>query len=242
VLIHGVGLRAEAWGAMLPHLADHYRVYAVDMPGHGAAPLDGVQNLGDYVERVQCFVESLGSQVHVAGHSMGAIIAMKLAARMGADLAGVAALNAIYRRSAQSRAAVLARAAAISAEGAADNAPTLARWFGTNPKGAMRAAARACEGWLNTVDRQGYGRAYTAFARQDGPSEGELAAITCPALFMTGAGDLNSTPEMSRAMAEQAPKGRAVAITEAAHMMPMTHGDAVAAALIDTFQPKKAAK
>lgn len=240
VLIHGVGLRAEAWGAVLPCLSAHYRVFAVDMPGHGGSALEGVQSLDDYVDRVQCFVETLEAPAHVAGHSMGAIIAMKLAARMGADLAGMAAFNAIYRRSAEARAAVLARAAAISAKEAADNAPTLARWFGPNPTGEMRAAAEACDGWLNSVDRTGYARAYTAFAQQDGPSEDELAAITCPALFMTGAGDLNSTPEMSQAMAAQAPKGRAKSITDAAHMMPMTHGAAVAAALMDAFQPRRA--
>ncbi len=39
VFIHGVGLRAEAWGAQLDALSPHYRVVAVDMPGHGGSAL-----------------------------------------------------------------------------------------------------------------------------------------------------------------------------------------------------------
>lgn len=236
VLIHGVGLRAEAWEAMMPLLAAHYRVYAVDMPGHGAAMLGEVQSLEDYVDRFEAFITRLDSPAFVAGHSMGAVLAMKLAARLGVQVAGVAALNAIYRRRPKAEEAVRARAAAIRSGAVRDNAPTLARWFGEAPQGAMKTAAEDCDAWLSAMDQTAYGRAYTAFAHQDGPSESELHAIRGPALFMTGARDPNSTPEMSKAMAKLAPQGRAEVIEDAAHMMPMTHPQAVAKALIDTFQ------
>ena len=40
LLIHGVGLNAEAWGPQIAALAETHRVIALDMPGHGqsAAP------------------------------------------------------------------------------------------------------------------------------------------------------------------------------------------------------------
>ncbi|MEC8196265.1 MAG: alpha/beta fold hydrolase, partial [Pseudomonadota bacterium] len=47
ILLHGVGLRAEAWAAQIPALRDlGFDVLAPDMPGHGQSaftPLDNVQ-------------------------------------------------------------------------------------------------------------------------------------------------------------------------------------------------------
>ena len=40
VLIHGVGMRIEAWAPQIERLADSFRVVAVDLPGHGlSAPV-----------------------------------------------------------------------------------------------------------------------------------------------------------------------------------------------------------
>ena len=39
LLIHGVGLRAEAWNAQIDAMSERFRVVAVDMPGHGQSPL-----------------------------------------------------------------------------------------------------------------------------------------------------------------------------------------------------------
>ena len=35
LLIHGVGMRAEAWAPQIAALASDHSVIAVDMPGHG---------------------------------------------------------------------------------------------------------------------------------------------------------------------------------------------------------------
>ena len=37
LLIHGVGLNAEAWGPQIDALSDTHRVIALDMPGHGGS-------------------------------------------------------------------------------------------------------------------------------------------------------------------------------------------------------------
>ena len=39
LLVHGVGSRREAWGPVLPLLAEHRDVIAVDLPGFGMTPL-----------------------------------------------------------------------------------------------------------------------------------------------------------------------------------------------------------
>ncbi|MBW4709963.1 alpha/beta hydrolase [Roseobacter sp. YSTF-M11] len=242
VLVHGVGLRAEAWAGMMPMLSEHFKVCAVDMPGHGSSPLSKASQLHDYVSRVTAFVDDLDTPCYIAGHSMGAMIALDVAAARGDRIKGVAALNGVFNRSDAATRAVRARADALSHAGPADPTPTLQRWFGDTPEGALHDAAEACAAWLKTADRQGYARAYQVFATTDGPDDRTLAALKMPALFMTGAQDPNSTPAMSHNMAARSPQGVAIIHDRAAHMMPMTHPGDVNAALIGQFSGKEVSR
>lgn len=228
VLIHGVGLRAEAWGGVVRLVAGSRTVHAVDMPGHGHSPLDGAANMSDFTDRIGSYVESLDAPVTLAGHSMGAMIALEVAGRMPDRITGVAALNAIYRRTPEAAKAVQARAGELDGVSIPSPDATLARWFGD----ATTNAAVACRTWLTGVDPKGYATAYRIFAHQDGPSDDLLAQLPMPALFQTGPHDPNSTPAMSEAMGQLAPQGRADIVPRAAHMMPMTHATAVARALL----------
>ncbi|WP_299729464.1 alpha/beta hydrolase [uncultured Tateyamaria sp.] len=225
LLIHGVGLRAEAWGAQIDALGSSDHVVAVDVPGHGSsAGLRVAPDLSAYTETI---AKCLTGPTVVIGHSFGAMIALDLAMSHTDHVAGVAALNAIYRRPPDARTAVMARARSLDGVTIADPTAPLDRWFGPDPS-PERAA---CENWLLNVDPAGYKAAYSVFAQEDGPADTALRSLPCPALFMTGAAEPNSTPEMSRAMAALAPNGRAVVIPGAAHMMPMTHAEQVNAQL-----------
>lgn len=227
LFIHGVGLRAEAWGAQLDALSSQFRVVAVDMPGHGDSALpEGDLGLSDYTDAIAAGIDG---PVMAVGHSMGAMIALDMAIRHPEKVQGVVALNAIFRRRPDASDAVQARAASLDGTSMADPSGTLERWFGTDAS----PERDACHAWLTEVNPAGYKAAYTIFAHQDGPDTDALTALSCPALFMTGADEPNSTPAMSQAMAALAPKGRAEIIAGAAHMMPMTHAAAVNAALQD---------
>ena len=81
------------------------------------------------------------------------------------------------------------------------------------------------------VNPAAYKCAYTAFATSQIPDQIGLSRISCPALFMTGSEEPNSTPAMSETMASLAPKGRSIIVDGAAHMMPMTHPREVNAAI-----------
>lgn len=225
LLLHGVGLRAEAWNAQIEALAGRFSIVAPDMPGHGAsAQLQGMPPLERFTDRV---AECLKEPVFVAGHSMGALIALDLAARHPTKVHAVAALNAIFRRSSEAKAAVKARVAQLGGDRVPDPSDTLVRWFGDT----QTAERDVCQHWLQQVDPAGYRAAYIAFAQADGPPESGLRELTCPALFLTGSLEPNSTPAMSRAMAELTPKGHAQIVEGAAHMMPMTHPQEVNRAL-----------
>ncbi|OLP52967.1 alpha/beta hydrolase [Rhizobium rhizosphaerae] len=232
VLIHGVGMRLEAWAPQIAALSERFEVIALDLPGHGESrPLPKGARLPDFVARIATFLSEIDrGPVSVAGHSMGALIAGGLAAEVPGQVARVALLNGVHRRDPAARQAVEARAAEISTGGFDREAP-LARWFGA--AGEYDAARVLCRQLLAEVDADGYATAYGAFATGDAVYADRWPDVACPALFLTGEGDLNSSPAMSRAMAAAAQNGRALIIPGHRHMVNLTAPDQVNAALID---------
>ncbi len=232
VLVHGVGMRLEAWAPQMAALGIHHRVIAVDMPGHGESrSLAGDAGLEAFVAWLGLFLDDLGlERVNVAGHSMGALIAGGAVATFGARIARVALLNGVYRRDAGASAAVVGRAREIRA-GQVDVDGPLLRWFGENSKDSD--AYRLTHRWLSSVDRAGYATAYAAFAGGDSTYADCWPSVGCPALFLTGTDDPNSTPAMARAMAEAAPAGYAVLIDGHRHMVNLTAPEEVNAILLE---------
>jgi pimeloyl-ACP methyl ester carboxylesterase len=228
LLIHGVGLRAEAWGPQIRALSASHRVIAVDMPGHGESEaLPGDPRLPDYVAWAARVIQALDlGPVSVAGHSMGSLIAAGLAVERPDLIRRAALLNGVHRRDAAARAAVLARAGEIAAGQGSIEGP-LDRWF-TEGQQDVRAEVA---GWLGRVSQAGYAAAYRAFAEGDGIYADRFDEIHCPLMVLTADGDANSTPEMTRAMAAAAPHGCAVVIEGHRHMVNLTAPQAVSEAL-----------
>lgn len=244
VLLHGVGLRLESWLPQIEALSQTYTVIAVDLPGHGGSArlADPAPRLGAYAEALRDGLAELCPQpFYLVGHSLGALIAVEMAARWPERLLGLTALSAIFQRSEAARQAVMARAESLQAAAeqgqVADPEVTLQRWFGQAQTPELAGWAVACRTWLTQADGQGdalgYAQAYCTFAQQYGPAPDHVAALAMPCLFATGADDPNSTPAMSQALAELAPKGTALVLEGAAHMAQLTHGAALNRALAD---------
>lgn len=228
-LLHGVGLNADAWGGQIDTLANYFSVTAFDMPGHGSSPGLDVPSpdLSDYVTAMK---HPLKDPTVVVGHSMGAMIALKLA--FNKKVVGVVALNAVYQRSKSAQDAVRKRAKELVAASNVDPRPTLKRWFDDETS----TEAEMCEQLLSHVSIEEYRAAYNVFAQENGPTAEELVALKKPALFMTGGREPNSTPDMSIQMANLCEMGNAVILEDAAHMMPMTHYESVNKYLIDFIE------
>lgn len=230
LLIHGVGMRLEAWGPQITALCDTHRVIAIDMPGHGESErIASDAKLDAFVAWLAAVIDELGlDSVNVAGHSMGALIAGGIAATQPHRVRRVALLNGVYRRSPDARAAVLARAAEISG-GQIDYDGPLLRWFGEDNQ--RTDAYRLTRSWLSDVDPQGYATAYSAFAEGDALYADWWPSVRCPALFLTGADDPNSTSAMAMAMADATPHGYFRLIENERHMVNLTAPVAVNAIL-----------
>lgn len=82
LLLHGITSTASSWVRVGPALADRYRVYALDMRGHGDSikPAQGAYGLRHSADDAAAFIKALGLKSPVLiGHSWGGATAIVLA-------------------------------------------------------------------------------------------------------------------------------------------------------------------
>jgi pimeloyl-ACP methyl ester carboxylesterase len=110
VLLHGFGGAASNWALIAPELVDSHRVIVPDLPGHGGSgPLAAPpETLDPFADRVAELLRACNSQVQAPvlaiGHSLGGVVALRLATRhpglvRGLLLAGCAGIVSTTRRS-----------------------------------------------------------------------------------------------------------------------------------------------
>jgi len=92
LLLHGVTRNWRDWEPLLPELTREWRVVAVDHRGHGdSARAPGEYLVADYARHAAEFVRAAFSEpVTVLGHSLGAMVALSLAAECAPLIAGIA--------------------------------------------------------------------------------------------------------------------------------------------------------
>ncbi len=88
VLVHGLGSAGTIWKSLTPQLIKHFKVIAIDLPGHGVAPLHKNEQV-DPKSLAQAIVEEIANtykiyQSHVVGNSLGGWIALEMGA-LGPD-------------------------------------------------------------------------------------------------------------------------------------------------------------
>lgn len=82
VLVHGYGGSAWNWAELAPLLTGR-RLLVPDLPGHGASsPLPAARTLTAYADVLSAVCEAEGAdRVDVVGHSLGGVVALRLAER-----------------------------------------------------------------------------------------------------------------------------------------------------------------
>lgn len=82
VLIHGIGHRRQTWYPVVERLAAHFDVIIPDLPGHGSTrtPLDTTVPAKDALRHAfeELYAELGIERPHVAGNSLGGLIALEL--------------------------------------------------------------------------------------------------------------------------------------------------------------------
>jgi len=201
VLVHGLGGAASNWTELAPLLARRHRLLVPDLPGHGgSAALPAVAGLEPFADRLALVAEREGMlPAPVVGHSLGGMVALRLALRRPRDvsavvLAGSAGLsigNLWGRELLSVFTAVRPGRVAARYRAWVARSPVLRRLvFGfvsvADPPGLTEEAV---EGFLAAqLLHTDVDSAWRAL-RADDPRQ-ELQAVHCPVLVLWGAEDL----------------------------------------------------
>lgn len=228
VLVHGVGLDLEMWGAVLGRLSADRLVVRYDLLGHGGTPdPSGDRTIEDFVAQLLDLVDDLGiGPPDLAGLSLGGMVALAAAARHPEAFRRLALLNTVFDRTPAQVAAARDRLALTEAEGMAPVADlAIDRWFTADWQAANPDEAGAVRERLLANDVDAYLKAYRVFVEGDPLMPEGAALVTAPTLAMTGELDPGSTPGMSRALAAALPAGQALVLPGLHHLPPIEAPD-----------------
>jgi pyruvate dehydrogenase E2 component (dihydrolipoamide acetyltransferase) len=93
VLLHGFGADWTNWSFLSHGLAQNRTVHMPDLPGHGASFKDlGADPLATVVDSIVEVVAKLDGKLHLAGHSLGGLVAVRIAARIPEQILSVSLL------------------------------------------------------------------------------------------------------------------------------------------------------
>jgi len=231
VFIHGAGFDHTAWQLQARYFAHHGRsVLAIDLPGHGRSEGPALESIAAAADWVGRLLDAAGAKTAaLAGHSMGALIALAVAARLAERvralaLLGVAArmpvhpdlLGAAQRNEPRAGELIVDWGFGPAAHLGGHRAPGL--WM---MGGGLQTIARSAPGVL-AAD-------LAACNAYDG-AEADAARVRCPTLFVLGVADKMTPLKGGLALAAKI-AGARVARIDAGHMMMVERPDATLDAL-----------
>ncbi len=203
-LVHGVGANLESWDDVARRMTDRYTIVRMDLRGHGrSGRITGPITLDDLAADVRLVWDHLViTRSHLAGFSLGGLIAQSLALSDAARIDKLVILSAVADRSPEERQKVVSRLKLLAEGGiAAVSAAAEERWFTAEfrARHPERIAARMKE--LLANDPASYAAAYTVFATGD--LGHRVHEIGLPTLVATGEHDVGSNVRMARFMHER---------------------------------------
>lgn len=221
VLLHAFPLNSRMWEPQIEAFRNRWRLIAPDFPGFGlSGPPTETPSLEQYAREVAALLKQLHVEnAVVVGLSMGGYVAFRLVNELGPRLRGLLLANT--RPTADTEEAVVARhelAAEVEAEGveaaASEFLPKLLGGSALRMQPSLMDRVRAIA-LENSVP--GVAGALRAMAARSDVTA-LLPRIRCPTICVGGEEDTITPPEVTRAMAEKIPGGRAEIVPQAGHL------------------------
>ncbi|WP_407496695.1 alpha/beta fold hydrolase [Pseudooceanicola sp. MF1-13] len=236
VLVHGVGANLQSWDGVCDELKDDFTLIRSDLRGHGnSAQIEPPYSVDRFAEDIIKVMDAAGvERAHLAGFSLGGLIAQKLATAFPDRFDRIAILAAVAGRTEEERAKVVARLKMIEDGGMpAITGAATDRWFTEDfarrhPEVIKRRVAE-----LEAVHLPSYMEAYRVF----GTTEliDTLHRIDRPTLVLTGEFDQGSNPRMARDMHQRIAGSELVILPGLKHSILVEASDIVASHLRDFF-------
>jgi pimeloyl-ACP methyl ester carboxylesterase len=240
LLLAGLGDPHDVWQPQLDGLSDRYRVIAPDNRGVGRTPMpaDGV-SIRAMADDAAGLLRELGvERAHVAGFSMGGLIAQELA------LAHPGAVSSLVLLSSYGRADALLRRTirswswlARTAEDPAEFLRSFSAWLFSRAAHEDGFAERWVQEALadpHAMSTEDFCAAAAACVEHDALDR--LGAIRAPTLVVAGEEDLVTPPRVARGLAERIPGARLALLPAYAHQSFMEVPDQINAVLDGFFK------
>ena len=234
-LVHGVGANLRSWDEVTRLLEPHFTVVRLDLRGHGQSARIATCTLADLASDVRQVWDARGIEKgHLAGFSLGGLIAQSLALSDPDRIDRLAILSAVAGRTAEERAKVVGRLKLLQEGGIpAVTAAAEERWFTEEfrARHPERVLARMTELLANDVPS--YAAAYTVFATSD--LGDRLGEIRHPTLIATGENDVGSNTRMARMMHDRIEGSRLEILPVLRHSVLVEAPEKIAELLIGHF-------
>lgn len=206
VLVHGVGASLRSWDGVCAELETEFTLIRPDLRGHGqSAPIEGAYSIDRFAADIIAVMDAAGvARAHLAGFSLGGLIAQKLATDHADRFDRIVILSAVAGRTEQERAKVVARLDMIREGGMeAITGAATDRWFTEDFARRHPEVIEKRIAELKTVHLESYLEAYRVFGLTE--LIDTLHRIDRPVLVMTGEFDQGSNTRMARAMHDLIP-------------------------------------
>lgn len=240
VLLHGAQHDHSVWILQSRYLAHHgFAVLALDLPGHGhsAGPLP--TTVEGHAERIAAALGALASPRFVlVGHSMGSLIALEVARRLPARVAGVALLGSAFPMKVSDALLAATRddpPAAMQMINVWSHSTSIAPFAArpSNPGPGFNIVWQNLRLMERIARVNGAAVLPTDFAACNAYAGGVEAAqaLRCPALFVSGAADQMTPPKAAKALIDACTDKSVLVLPATGHALMSEHPDAVRQAL-----------
>jgi pimeloyl-ACP methyl ester carboxylesterase len=237
LFVHGAAFDHSVWQWQSRYFAHHgFSVLAVDLPAHGRSPGSARASIGEMARWVASFVESAcRDKVHLAGHSMGSLVALETAIRHPDKLASLVLVGTAMPMAVGEPFLAAARdgsEAALDMEAVWGHTRNAQLAASPVPGVTLLGASRR----LNARAAAGVLAADLAACSAYRAEVDALRAIAVPTLVLGGKRDQMTPFKAGEAVAREIPGARFVAL-DAGHSMMGEAPRAVVAALREHWMP-----
>ncbi|WP_128379952.1 4-carboxymuconolactone decarboxylase [Streptomyces cavernae] len=233
ILAPSLGTTWHMWDRQVPELAQQWRVFRFDLPGHGGAPAHPAGSVSELAERLLATLDALGVQrFGYAGCAFGGAIGAELALRHPERVASLVLIAASPRFGTADefrQRGVIVRTNGL--DPIARTAPE--RWFTQGFAANQPAITEWAVQMVRTTDPGCYIAACEALAAFD--IRAELGSVGVPTLVLVGSDDQVTGPAEARTLVAGIPDARLAVVPGASHLVPVEQPAAVTDLLVTHF-------
>ncbi len=220
VFVHGAGMDHSIWVMPARHFARHEKnVLAPDLPGHGRSDLPALTSIEEMAAWLARLLDHLGiERTAIVGHSMGSLVALAFAAAAPQRVTHLALLGTSEPMPVTDK---LLDAARDGNHDAIDMANT----WSHSPRGRLGANPNPglwmYSGGERLLERAGEEVFYRDLSacNEFRTADGELAAVRCPTLVISGSSDLMTPPRRGADIASHIADVRLLTLEGCGHAM-----------------------